>query len=147
MELDQINKFMSCKKLAVAGVSRNKNKTGTAIYNELKKQNRNVVPINPNIDTFENEKCYSDIQELPSDIDALIIATNSEISPNLIQEAIHKGIKNIFLQLGSIKKGFKFEQIENINIISNRCIFMFINPKGIHKCHEVFAKLIKTYPN
>jgi len=148
MELAKINSFLNCKKFAVAGVSLDNKKTGNAIYRELKKQSFQVVPLNPNIDTIDGDKCYPQIAELPNDVDALIIVTKPEISDVLIKDAIERGIKHIFCQLGSVNnESIDYANSLNINIIHHECLFMFANPHGMHKFHGFCAKLFRTYPN
>jgi len=148
MELSNINDFFNCKKFAIAAVSLDTKKIGNAIYRELKKQQFDVVPLNANINDINGEKCYHQIIDLPQDIDALIIATKPVITQTLIKEAIERGIKNIFCQLGSVnKESIDYANNQNINIIHHRCVFMFANPHGIHKFHAICAKLFRTYPN
>ena len=148
MKIEQINRFLDCKRFAIAGISRNNKKFGNIIYKELKKKAYNIVPVNPNMDTFEGEKCYRTIKELPSDIDALIVVTKPEKTNSIVKEAIDKGIKHIFLQNGAQnEEAIKYAEENNINIIYKKCILMFANPSGFHKFHTSIIKLFGLYPN
>ena len=55
--LEAINNFTSQKNIAVAGVSRKKQKFGNAIYKELTKRGYNVYPVNPNLDEYKGKTC------------------------------------------------------------------------------------------
>ena len=144
----KIDQFLACKKFAVAGISRNKHKFGNTIYKELKKKNFDLVPVSPNMETFEGEKCYQSIGDLPSDVEALIIVTKPEVSLSLLKEAASKGINNIFLQQGAQNKEIiEYAENNGVNIICKHCILMFVNPSGIHKFHERISKFFGFYPN
>lgn len=148
MEIQRINSFFKCSKYAIVGVSSDINKTGNAIFRELKKQSYQVIPVSNKTNEVEGIECIASIADLPSDVDALIFTTKPNITDQLVKEAIEKGIKNFFFQLGSAhQETFEYAQRKEVNAIFNRCVFMFVNPKGIHKFHVVLAKLFRTYPN
>ena len=55
--LESIQSFLSQEKIAVAGVSRKKQKFGNAIYKELAKKGYEVFAVNPNMDDYEGKRC------------------------------------------------------------------------------------------
>ncbi len=145
---EKIDQFLASNRFAVAGVSRKNHKIGNAIFKEMKKNNYNVIPVNPFLESFEGERCYKSIQELPPDVDALVITTKPEVSSVIINEAVEKGIKNIFIQQGAQNDEIvKLSGTPDTNLICKECLFMFVNPKGIHKFHERIAKLFRLYPS
>ncbi len=143
-----IQQFLSQKKIAVAGVSGKKSKFGNALYNELKKKGYDVFAVNPNLEEYDNKKCYHKLSALPDDVTALVINTKSEISKELLAQAKEKGIKHIWLQQGSADK----ELLANLpngdtNVICKQCLLMFANPSGIHGFHGWLKKTFGNYPN
>jgi len=130
--LESINQFMVQKHIAVAGVSRKKQKFGNAIYKELNKKGYNLYPVNPNLDQYNGSKCYPEIATLPDEVSGIVINTKPEITKKLIVEAEAKGIKNIWLQQGSADKDtiLKAEESES-NIISKQCVIMFADPAKV----------------
>ncbi|TVR68984.1 MAG: CoA-binding protein [Marinilabiliales bacterium] len=144
---ENIDKFMACKKFAVAGVSSKSYKTGSSIFRELKKKGYDIVPVSPNLDYFEEFRCYRSVSELPDDVEALIVATKPEQGISVIRDAEDKGIKNIFVQLGAHSNEIiEYGSRNELNLICKQCIFMFAQPTGIHKFHEKLAKLFGAYP-
>ncbi len=145
---EKINQFLSCKKFAIAGVSRQKNKFGNVIYRTLKKKDYDIAPVNPYLDEFEGDKCYRSVRDLPGDIEAIIISANPVVSLAVLTEAREKGIQNVFLQQGAHSdKILNYARDNGVNIIYKQCILMFANPGGIHKLHASLAKLFGFYPN
>ena len=147
MRLENIYKFLNCKKFAVVGVSRNDKKFGNIVYNELKRKEYNVVPVNPYMETYKGEKCYRSVKELPEDVEALIVVTKPEITLYIVIAAIEKGIKHIFLQRGAQNsEAIEYAEENNVNIIQKQCIMMFANPTGFHKFHRTIVKFFGLYP-
>ena len=144
---DKIDRFLTCKKFAIAGVSRNKHKFGNTIFKELRKKNFDIVPVSPNMESFEGEKCYRSVKDLPADVEALIIVTKPEASLIIVKEAVDKGIRNIYLQQGAQNKEIiEYAEKNGVNLISKNCILMFADPSGIHKFHERISKFFGFYP-
>jgi predicted CoA-binding protein len=146
--LNEIEQFFAGKKIALAGVSRNEKKFGAALYLELKKQGRNIVPINPNAKEVFSDKCFTSVEELPEDIDSLIIATGKSETDIIIEQAKNKNIKNLWIQQGSQTENSKAISENNFdNLIINKCVFMFAEPvKSIHNFHRKLSKLFGMYP-
>ncbi len=147
--LNAINEFMGQANIAVAGVSRTKNKFGNTIFKELAKKGVNVFPVNPNLEEFEGVKCFKSIQSLPPEVTGIVLNTKPAITEILIREAEQKGIKHIWLQQGSAdKKTILANNKSESNIISGQCILMFTEPvKGIHGFHRWLKKSFGKFPN
>lgn len=147
--LESIQSFLSQEKIAVAGVSRKKQKFGNAIFNELTKKGFEVYPVNPNMNDYHGQKCYQSVEDLPDDVSAIVINTKSDTSLQLIVEARQKGIRNIWLQQGSIdKKSLEALDEPGMNIVSGQCILMHAGEvKGIHAFHRWLKRSFGTFPS
>ena len=146
--LASINTFLEQKVLAVAGVSRNKQKFGNVIFKELGKKEYKLYPVNPNMETYNDETCYADIGSLPGDIGGVVIATNKNSTLKVIQDGEAKGIKNFWVQQGAENKDvIDYAETTDSNVIVKRCILMFAEPvKSIHGVHRFLSKLFRKYP-
>ena len=147
--LESINTFLASEKIAVAGVSRKKQKFGNSIYKELTAKGYEVYPVNPQMDEFQGKKCFHSLAELPKDVKSLVINTKSDTTLKLIQEAKENGIKNIWLQQGSAhSKSLKTLEDPELNIVSRECILMYAGEvKGIHGFHRWLKKSFGTFPS
>lgn len=143
-----IDQFLTNKKIAIAGVSRNPKKFGNLLYWTLIHKGYEVYPINPHADSIEGNTCYHSITDLPEDVKFLLVATNKEDTELVIKEAIAKGLRNIWIQNGcESETAVKLAQDNGINLVSNCCILMYAEPKGFHKFHMVLSKWIGRYEN
>jgi uncharacterized protein len=135
-------KFLENNPVALAGVSRNKQKFGYKVYLELINKGFRILPINPNADTIDDAKCYKDLSELPDEVKTVIIMTPKKQTDSIMDSAIKGGIKNIWIQQKSDTKLSKQKAKDaNINLITGKCIMMYAKPSGFHKFHAFVSKL------
>lgn len=146
--LRSINEFMAQKNIAVAGVSRNKQKFGNTIYKELDKKGYTLFPVNPNMKEYNGKECYPDIASLPAEVTGIVINTNPEVTKILIKDAETKGIKHIWLQQGSAdKETIELAGKSDSNIISKQCVIMFADPvNGFHGFHKWVKRTFGLLP-
>ncbi len=144
-----IEDFLSQQKIAIVGVSRNKNKFGNTVYKELKKKGYQVFPVNPNATEIKGDRCFPDVEALPEKVDGMVFVTQPKQTEIVLQSAEKVGIKKVWLQQGAeSEKAIKFCEEKNIDCVFGECILMFAEPVGFgHKLHrwvwKVFGKLPK----
>jgi uncharacterized protein len=142
-----INDFLSIKKIAVVGVSRNPRKFGNSVFKEMKNKGYEVFPVNPNIKEFEGEKCYPNLQTLSGKVEGAVLVVPPNETEKTIEEAASAGIKNLWLQQGAESDtAISFCNENNINVVYKECILMFAEPAAFfHKAHRfvngIFGKL------
>lgn len=143
-----VEAFITQKKIAVVGVSRKKTKFGNAIYKELKQIGYQVFPINPNMQTFEGEICYPDLNSLPEKVDAVVINVPPAQTEKVVREAKVAGINKVWLQQGSQSdEAVKFCEENGIDCVSNECILMFAQPSAfIHRAHKWILGVVGKLP-
>lgn len=147
-KLKTINDFLSTKTMAMAGVSRNPKKFSRVVFKHLTDNGFTVYPINPNTDQIEETKCYPEIASLPNEVDRLYIVTPKKESQTILEEAIKKGIKKVWIQqMSDTKDVLSLAEENKMDIISKECMFMFADPvSGPHKFHRFIKKLFGRYP-
>jgi len=143
-----VEDFLSEQKIAVVGISRSKNKFGNAIYRELKKKGYTLFPVNPNMDEFEGDKCFSSLSSVPEQVDALIINIPPKNTKAIVEEAKTIGIHKIWMQQGSeSEKAIKFCNDNNIEVVTGECILMFAEPAAFfHRAHRWVNKITGRLP-
>ena len=146
--LNEIQKFLEPRKLAIAGASRSLKKFGGVVFNELHAKGFILYPVNPNAEEIQGVKCYKSVDELPSEVEHLLVLTPKEETDSVIQSAIQKGIKMIWIQQKSETiESVKIIEEAGIPVIHNKCIMMFATPvKGVHGFHRFLTKTFGGYP-
>jgi uncharacterized protein len=138
-----IKDFFTAKSIAVAGASRNEKKFGNIVCRKLKEFGFTVFPVNPSGETICNLTSYKNISSLPLEATHLIILTRKERTEELVNSALAKGIKNIWIQQTSETLG-AVEAAKNAgaNVISGKCLFMYSDPvRGAHRFHRGIKKV------
>ncbi|MCU4174129.1 CoA-binding protein [Carboxylicivirga sp. N1Y90] len=145
---DQINRFFSSGVITIVGVSRNEKKFGRMVFNNLKKNGYQVIPVNPNIDEIDGQTCYKNIKQIPEKIESLLIISQKSKTNELLREALELEIENIWVQKESCTKELvQIAEEAGQQIIHNECIFMYAPPvKGIHKFHRSIVGLFGQLP-
>ena len=146
--LAAIESFLSPKKIAVVGVSRNPKKFGRQVYKALKEKDFTVYGVNPHTKDLDGDNCYPDIQSLPAEVDRVFIVTPPEETAESVKQALDRGIRNIWIQQRS-DTGEALEMLKgkDVNLIHNQCILMYAAPvKGPHRFHRFINKIFGKYP-
>lgn len=140
----KVHDFLTQKRIAVAGVSRNKSHhpVGNLIYERLKTTGHDVFPVNPNMETFEGDHCYPDLQSIPGGVDGVVIITRPETTERIVHDCSDAGVRRVWMHQ-SIAKGsssvspvaVEFCRQHDISVIAGACPMMFGPSADFgHKC-------------
>jgi uncharacterized protein len=145
--LQAINTFLAQPYMAIAGVSRNSSKFGNLVWKELKKKDIHLYAVHPEMETYQGEKCFNSLDELPDKLNALFISTHPDKALELVKAAKARKIKHIWIQQGAENEEIiQLSKDTELNIIIGQCILMFASGQGIHRFHAFLLKLFKKFP-
>jgi predicted CoA-binding protein len=94
---DLVNDFLSVKKVAVVGVSDQRETGCNAAYRRFKSNGYTVSAINPRITTFDGDPCYPDLKSVPDQPEAVFILANPRITDQIVQQCVDLGIKHVWM--------------------------------------------------
>ena len=120
---DEIREILSYKNVAVVGMSKNSSKAAHYVPKYLSENGFNIIPVNPTTDKILEKKCYSNVGEIESGIDIVDVFRPSDDVLPVVEEAIKKKPKVIWLQ-----EGIHNSQAEDlarkagITVVFNRCM-------------------------
>lgn len=138
--------FLNTREIALAGASRDPKKFGNVVMKTLQSKGFKIYPLNPKTDIIDSEICYSSVKDLPENVKNLLIVLNPAETEKVIQEAVDKGINDIWIQQGSENEQvLKIAREANIRLISGKCVLMYANPTGFHKFHMRINKFFGKY--
>ena len=129
----KVQEFLAQKRIAVAGVSRNNSHhpVGNLIYQRLKKTGHDVFPVNPQMQTFEGDRCYPDLKSIPGGVDGVVIITRPEITERIVRDCSDAGIRRVWMHQ-SMGKGSSVSPAavgycrqHDISVIAGACPMMF----------------------
>ena len=148
ISIQNIDRFLNCKVIAVAGASRKEKSFSASISSHLWAKGYTVLRINPNfVENNIKRNEFKSVSDLPKDINNLLVLTNPAQTLAVVKSAIERGIKNIWIQQKSeTPEVIALCNANKVNLIYNHCIFMFTHPDGMHKFHYNLKKLFGGIP-
>jgi predicted CoA-binding protein len=138
--------FFEKGSFAVVGNSKSK-KFPILTYRGLKKQNKKVVAVDLALDQVDGDETYSDLLLVPSDVDRVIIELPHGEVLGQLEKARQKGIKHIWLHMGSHSgKAIEFAKENGMNLRYGTCAVMYVTP-GLtyHSIHKAIMKIIGKF--
>ncbi len=120
---DEIRQILSLKNVAVVGMSKNADKAAHYVPKYLLMQGYNVMPVNPTADEILEKKCFQSLQDVDQSIDIVDVFRPSDQVVPVVQEAIKKKPKVIWLQEGIHNpEAEEMARKAGIKIVFNRCM-------------------------
>jgi predicted CoA-binding protein len=120
---DEIKQIFSLKNVAVIGMSKNQEKAAHYVPKYLSQNGYNIMPVNPTADEILDKKCYPSVEDIPETIDIVDVFRPSDQVLPVVQQAIKKKPKVIWLQEGIHNaEAEELARKEGIKIVFNRCM-------------------------
>jgi predicted CoA-binding protein len=70
----------------------------------LQRAGYRIIPVNPFETEVLGERCYPDLDSVPEPVDIVDIFRRSEFVPEIVEAAIRKGAKAVWMQEGVINE-------------------------------------------
>lgn len=118
--------FFTPKAIAVIGASREKNKVGRVVFDNLRKTFKGkVIPINVKAKKIAGVKCYPNLLSIKEKVDLVILAIPVSFVKDYVKQAVEKKVKNVVILTAGFSetgdKGAKLEE-ELRTIVKNKDI-------------------------
>jgi predicted CoA-binding protein len=123
--------FLTGKRVAVTGVSRNPGGHGSnVVYQRLKQRGYEVFAVNPNASQVEGDQCYPDLNSIPGGVDWVLIGTRPEEADATLHQCADLGIKQVWMHrgpgAGSVShSAAEYGREHGITVIEGGCPCMF----------------------
>ena len=88
------------KKIAVVGLSSNPERASYGVTRYMQNSGYEITPVNPNEVKVLGEKAYASLEDVPGPIEIVNIFRRPEFVPEVVEAAIRRDAKVIWMQLG-----------------------------------------------
>ena len=113
----------SCHTIAVVGLSGKRYRPSYGVTEYMKKSGYKIIPVNPMESEILGEHCYPDLDSVPGPVDIVDIFRRSEAVPDIVEAAIRKGVKVIWMQEGVVHEdAARRAQQAGLTVVMDRCI-------------------------
>ena len=109
--------------IAVVGLSSKRYRPSYGVSEYMKKAGYRIIPVNPLEAEVLGEKAYPDLDSVPGPVDIVDIFRRSEFVPEIVEAAIRKGARVIWMQEGVVHEGAaRRAESAGLTVIMDRCI-------------------------
>lgn len=124
MDEKTIDKILdSYHTIAVIGLSDKPDRPSFGVASYLQSQGYRIVPVNPRVSEVLGEKSYPDLDSIPFEIDVVDIFRRSEDVPPIVDAALNKGVRAIWMQEGVVNEASARKAIEGgVDVVMDRCM-------------------------
>ena len=145
---ETIDNFLSQKKIAVVGVSRDSKQFANQAYRLLKKHGYVVYPVNPFTQRAEDDQCYPSVKSLPEAVGGVVMMLPPEKTMQVLPEIADAGITHVWLQQQTESpQAIQFCVDHHMDFVYGECIIMFLEPLGFpHRLHRWGKKFFGKLP-
>ncbi len=144
---DAAQEFLSTKRIAVTGVSRESEQHGAnVVYQRLKERGYVVFAVNPNATELDGDPAYPNLAAIPGGVEAVVLGTSAEHAPETMREIVQLGIKYAWMHrsfgAGSVSaEATRIGRDAGVLVIDGGCPLMFGDTSD--GGHRFMCKMLK----
>jgi len=98
---DPIERFLDSPAFGVVGASPRRHKYGNKVLRCYQQNGRRAIPVNPHEREVEGSACVASVLDLAEDVRSISVITPPPVTERVVEEAIRKGIRNVWMQPGA----------------------------------------------
>jgi hypothetical protein len=113
----------SYRTIAVVGLSNRRFRPSYGVAEYMQRAGYRIIPVNPLETQVLGEKCYPDLDSVPGEVEIVDIFRRPEYVPEIVEAAIRKGAKVIWMQEGVVhEEAARRAEAAGLTVIMDRCI-------------------------
>lgn len=107
---------------AVVGLSTNSQRAAFGVAAYLQSIGQTIVPVHPKAEPVHGATGYATLAEVPEDIDVVDVFVNAELAGEVVDQAIARGARAVWLQLGVIDHAAAQRALAaGLDVVMDRC--------------------------
>jgi len=111
------------KRIAVVGLSNSTWRASYGVSRFMQTVGYDITPVNPKESEVLGRKAYATLDEVPDPIEIVNIFRRPEFVPEIVDAAIRRGAKVVWMQEGVIHEGAaQRARAAGIEVVMDRCI-------------------------
>lgn len=148
-----IDSFLSCRRIAVVGVSRDPKDFSRAVFRAFVERGYDAVPVNPAGGEVDGRRSASRVGEVQPRVEAAFLMTPPAATGQVVRECAEAGVKRLWMHRGAGQGAVSPEAValcreRGIEVVDGECPFMFLPGTGwFHGVHRFFRRLGGRLPS
>lgn len=148
-----IDSFLSCRRIAVVGVSRDSKDFSRQVFRAFVERGYDAVPVNPAGGEMDGRRAAVRVAEVQPPPEAALLMTPPAATDEVVRECADAGVKRVWMHRGGgagavspTAVGFCRER--GIEVVDGECPFMFLpGTAWFHGVHRFFKRLGGRLPS
>jgi len=113
----------SARTIAIVGLSAKRFRPSHGVAEYLQRAGYRIIPVNPNVAEVLGEKSYPSLDAVAEPVDIVDIFRRPEHVPAIVEAAIRKGAKTIWMQEGVVHEdAARRAESAGLSVVMDRCI-------------------------
>ena len=148
-----IDSFLSCRRIAVLGVSRDPRDFSRAVFRAFVERGYDAVPVNPNGGDAEGRPCARRLAEVDPPVEGAFLITPPAATAQATRDCAEAGIRRVWMHRGAGQGAVSPEAValcreRGIEVVDGECPFMFLpGTPFTHRVHHFFRRLGGRLPS
>lgn len=150
--LEDARAFLSAKRIAVVGVSRDQGDFSRLVLRELAKRGYEVVAVHPGMSEVEGVPCFAHVHDVWPPPEAALLMTSPHVTEQVVRDCARAGVRQVWMHRGSGGSGaasesaLAFCQARGILAVRDLCPFMALPGAGFaHRLHAYFRRTLARH--
>jgi uncharacterized protein len=111
--------------IAVIGLSDKPDRDSHRVARYLQSQGYRIIPVNPAVAEVLGEKSYPSLKDVPGPVNIVDIFRKPEAIPAIVDEAIAKGARAVWMQLGLAHEPAAAKaRAAGLQVVMDKCIMV-----------------------
>jgi len=145
-----VQDFLAQKKIAVVGVSDQRETGCNLAYRKFQEAGYTVYPVNPRLSTYDGAPCYPDLKSIPDKPDGVFILANPQVTDEVVRQCVDLGVGRVWMHcMMGTKPGLaagmtsvsaeaaRLCRENGITVIPGSCPNQFLKPDFGHRMMRV----------
>jgi predicted CoA-binding protein len=117
------NLLTTAKTIAVVGLSNNPMRASFGVSEFMQQKGYRIIPVNPNEKEVLGEPSVGTLEEIQEPIDIVDVFRRSEFVPEIVESAIAKGARCVWMQQGVIhEEAARRAEAAGLLVVMDQCI-------------------------
>ncbi|RME93598.1 MAG: CoA-binding protein [Verrucomicrobia bacterium] len=113
----------TARTVAIVGLSDKPHRPSHGVAAYLQQHGYRIIPVNPNVQEVLGEKAWPSLSDVPEPVDVVDIFRAPDAVPGIVEEAIRKGAKVIWMQEGIVhNEAADRARAAGLKVVMNKCM-------------------------
>ncbi len=117
-----VDRLLAMPTWAVVGLSNDRSRAAYGVAAFLQAHGRRIVPVHPQTESVHGEQGYARLSDIPFEVDVVDLFVRSELAGPVVDEAVEKGAKAVWMQLGVVdREAARRAEAAGLDVVMDRC--------------------------